>query len=152
MRFKRMAEVELRGKPVFIRADLNVPCEGGRITDNTRIRASVPGIRLALEKGAAVMVTSHLGRPKEGECDPNESLAPVAQRLSELLEKNVPLVRDWLGGVKVAAGEAVLLENCRFNKGEKAGDEAPAKRIAAPCHASLNDRFRPAHPADATSH
>src|SRR3954470_3880969 len=123
MKFRRMAEVELRGKRVFIRADLNVPCEGGRITDDTRIRASVPGIKLALQKGAAVMVTSHLGRPKEGQFSPEDSLAPVAQRLSELLEVNVPLVRDWLAGVKVAPGEAVLLENCRFNKGEKADDE-----------------------------
>src|SRR3954451_10871888 len=139
MKFRRMAEVELRGKRVFIRADLNVPCEGGRITDDTRIRASVPGIKLALEKGAAVMVTSHLGRPKEGQFDPNDSLAPVAQRLSELLEMNVPLVRDWLGGVKVAPGEAVLLENCRFNKGEKADDEALAKKIAALCDVYEND-------------
>src|SRR5206468_3736309 len=101
MKFKRMADVELRGKRVFIRADLNVPCEGGRITDDTRIRASVPAIESALEQGAAVMVTSHLGRPKEGAFDPNESLAPVAQRLSELLEKRVPLVREWLDGVDV---------------------------------------------------
>src|ERR1700704_2705136 len=124
MRFKRMSEVDLRGKRVFIRADLNVPCEGGRITDDTRIRASVPGIQAALAKGAAVMVTSHLGRPKEGVFDPNESLAPVAQRLSDLLEQKVPLVRDWLGGVQVAPGEVVLLENCRFNAGEKKDDEA----------------------------
>src|SRR6185436_11627233 len=110
-----MAEVDLRGKRVFIRADLNVPCEGGRITDDTRIRASLPGIQLALEQGAAVMVTSHLGRPKEGVFDPAESLAPVAQRVSELLEREVPLLRDWVGGVKVAPGELVLLENCRFN-------------------------------------
>ena len=147
-----MAEVDLRGKRVFIRADLNVPCEGGRITDDTRIRASVPGIKLALEKGAAVMVTSHLGRPKEGRFDPNESLAPVAQRLSELLEKNVPLQRDWLGGVKVAPGEAVLLENCRFNKGEKADDEALAKKIAALCDVYANDAFGTAHRAEATTH
>ena len=147
-----MAEVDLRSKRVFIRADLNVPCEGGRITDDTRIRASVPGIKLALEKGAAVMVTSHLGRPKEGQFDPNESLAPVAQRLSELLEKNVPLQRDWLGGVKVAPGEAVLLENCRFNKGEKADDEALAKKIAALCDVYANDAFGTAHRAEATTH
>src|SRR3954469_7820124 len=97
VKFLRMAQVDLRGKRVFIRADLNVPCEGGRITDDTRIRASVPGIRAALDKGAAVMVTSHLGRPKEGAFDPNESLAPIAQRLSELLERNVPLIREWVG-------------------------------------------------------
>ena len=152
MKFKRMAEVDLRGKRVFIRADLNVPCEGGRITDDTRIRASVPGIQSALEKGAAVMVTSHLGRPKEGAFDPNESLAPIAKRLSELLEKDVPLVRDWVGGVKVAPGEVVLLENCRFNKGEKADDEALAKKIAALCDVYVNDAFGTAHRAEATTH
>jgi len=112
-----MAELDLRGKRVFIRADLNVPMEGGRITDDTRIRASVPGIQAALEQGAAVMVASHLGRPKEGTFDPSESLAPVARRLGELLERDVPLMRDWLGGVKVAPGEAVMLENCRLNVG-----------------------------------
>ena len=117
-----MADVDLRGKRVFIRCDLNVPIEDGRITDDTRIRASVPGIEHALRQGAAVMVTSHLGRPKEGQFDPSESLAPVARRLSELLEKDVPLVRDWLGGVQVAPGEAVMLENCRFNVGEKKDD------------------------------
>src|SRR5207244_4218164 len=133
MKYKRMSDVDLRGKRVFIRADLNVPCEGGRITDDTRIRASVPGIQAALAQGAAVMVTSHLGRPQEGKFDPNESLAPVARRLSELLERDVPLVRDWVDGVQVAPGEAVLLENCRFNVGEKADDEGLAKKIAALC-------------------
>jgi phosphoglycerate kinase len=147
-----MAEVDLRGKRVFIRADLNVPCEGGRITDDTRIRASVPGIQFALKNGAALMVTSHLGRPKEGAFDPNESLAPVARRLSELLEKNVPLLRDWLGGVKVALGEIVMLENCRFNKGEKADDEGLAKKIAALCDVYVNDAFGAAHRAEATTH
>jgi phosphoglycerate kinase len=152
MKFKRMSDVDLRGKRVFIRADLNVPMEGGRITDDTRIRASVPGIHFALEKGAAVMVTSHLGRPKEGAFDPNESLAPVAKRLSELLEMDVPLQRDWLGGVKVAPGEVVMLENCRFNKGEKADDEGLAKKIAALCDVYVNDAFGTAHRAEATTH
>jgi len=152
VKFKRMTEVDLRGKRVFIRADLNVPMEGGRITDDTRIVASVPGIRLALEKGAAVMVTSHLGRPKEGAFDPGESLAPVARRLAELLEKDVPLERDWLGGVKVAPGECVMLENCRFNVGEKKDDEALARKIAALCDVYVNDAFGTAHRAEATTH
>src|SRR3954470_15579592 len=130
MRFRRMSEVDLRGKRVFIRADLNVPLEDGRITDDTRIRASVPGIQLALEKGAAVMVTSHLGRPKEGEFSEADSLAPVAKRLAELLGRDVPLVRDWIGGVDVKPGQVVLLENCRFNKGEKKDDEGLSKKIA----------------------
>src|SRR5258706_12423498 len=117
MKFKRMSDVDLRGKRVFIRADLNVPCEGGRISDDTRIRASVPGIQLALKAGAAVMGTSHLGRPKEGAFDPTDSPAPVARRPSELLAKDGPLLRDWLGGAKVPPGEIVMLENCRFNKG-----------------------------------
>jgi len=152
VKFKRMSDLDLRGKRVFIRADLNVPCEGGRITDDTRIRASVPALELALKQGAAVMVTSHLGRPKEGAFDPNESLAPVAQRLAELLEKKVPLLRDWLDGVAVAPGEVVLLENCRFNKGEKADDEALARRIAALCDVYVNDAFGAAHRAEATTH
>jgi len=152
MKFKRIGEVDLRGKRVFIRADLNVPCEGGRITDDTRIRASVPGIRSALEQGAAVMVASHLGRPKEGVFDAAESLAPIAQRLSELLERPVPLVRDWLGGVKVAPGELVMLENCRFNVGEKKDDETLAKKIAALCDVYVNDAFGAAHRAEATTH
>ena len=152
MKFKRMSEVDLRGKRVFIRADLNVPCEGGRITDDTRIRASVPGIEEAIAKGAAVMVASHLGRPKEGSFDPADSLAPVAQRLSELMERKVPLVRDWLGGVDVSPGEAVLLENCRFNKGEKADDEALARKVASLCDVYVNDAFGTAHRAEATTH
>jgi len=152
MRFKRMADVELRGKRVFIRADLNVPLEAGRITDDTRIRASVPGIRMALEKGAAVMVTSHLGRPREGELTPEDSLAPVARRLAELLGREVPLKRDWLEGVEVKPGEVVLLENCRVNKGEKKDDEALARRIAALCDVYVNDAFGTAHRAEATTH
>ena len=153
MKFKRLADLELRGKRVFIRADLNVPQDGnGNITDDTRIRASVPGIRLALGRGAAVMVTSHLGRPKEGSFDPKDSLAPIARRLSELLGLAVPLLKDWLSGVKVAPGEVVLLENCRFNAGEKADDEALSKKIAALCDIYVNDAFGTAHRAEATTH
>ena len=152
MKFKRLGELDLRGKRVFIRADLNVPMEGGRITDDTRIRASLPGMQHALAQGAAVMVTSHLGRPKEGKPTAEDSLAPVAQRLSELLETNVPLVRDWLRGVEVGPGEVVLLENCRFNVGEKADDEALARKIAALCDVYVNDAFGTAHRAEATTH
>ncbi|MGH8689085.1 MAG: phosphoglycerate kinase [Burkholderiales bacterium] len=148
-----MADLDLRGKRVFIRADLNVPQgDGGRITDDTRIRASVPGIRLALDKGAAVMVTSHLGRPKEGELRPEDSLAPVAARLAELLGRPVPLLRDWVGGVDVKPGDVVLLENCRVNKGEKEDDEALARKIAALCDVYVNDAFGTAHRAEATTH
>jgi phosphoglycerate kinase len=153
MRFRRMADLELHGKRVFIRADLNVPQDdAGGITDDTRIRASVPGIRLALEKGAAVMVTSHLGRPKEGGFDEKASLAPVARRLGELLGREVPLARDWLEGVNVKPGEVVLLENCRFNKGEKKDDEALSRKIAALCDVYVNDAFGTAHRAEATTH
>jgi phosphoglycerate kinase len=153
MRFKRMADQELRGKRVFIRADLNVPQdEAGNVTDDSRIRASVPGIRMALDQGAAVMVTSHLGRPKEGELRPEDSLAPVARRLGELLGREVPLKRDWVGGVAVKPGEVVLLENCRVNKGEKKDDEALARKIAALCDVYVNDAFGTAHRAEATTH
>ncbi|MGD9950977.1 MAG: phosphoglycerate kinase [Burkholderiales bacterium] len=153
MRFKRMADLDLRGRRVFIRADLNVPQDdAGHITDDTRIRASVPAIRLALDKGAAVMVTSHLGRPKEGELRPEDSLAPVARRLGELLGREVPLERDWVDGVEVRPGEVVLLENCRVNKGEKKDDEALARRIAALCDVYVNDAFGTAHRAEATTH
>ncbi len=153
MNFKRLADQELRGKRVFIRADLNVPQDGnGNITDDTRIRASVPGIQLALGKGAAVMVTSHLGRPKEGVFDAKDSLAPIARRLSELLEIPVPLQKDWVDGVKVEPGEVVLLENCRFNVGEKADDEALSRKIAALCDVYVNDAFGTAHRAEATTH
>ena len=120
MNVLKMADLDLAGKRVFIRADLNVPQDdAGKITEDTRIRASVPGIKLALDKGAAVMVTSHLGRPTEGAFKPEDSLAPVAGRLAELLGRTVPLQRDWVDGVAVAPGEVVLLENCRFNAGEK---------------------------------
>jgi len=153
MKFKRMTELDLKGKRVFIRADLNVPQdEQGNITDDTRIRASVPGIRRALDAGAAVMVTSHLGRPKEGEMKPADSLAPVAKRLSELLGKPVALKSGWLDGVEVNPGEAVLLENCRVNKGEKKDDEALAKKMAALCDVYVNDAFGTAHRAEATTH
>lgn len=148
-----MSDLDLRGKRVFVRADLNVPQDdAGSITDDTRIRASVPGIRLALDKGAAVMVTSHLGRPKEGELKPEDSLKPIADRLGSLLGMKVPLVRNWLDGVDVRPGEVVLLENCRVNKGEKANDEGLARRIAALCDVYVNDAFGTAHRAEATTH
>jgi phosphoglycerate kinase len=152
MKFKRMSEVDLRGKRVFIRADLNVPLEEGRITDDTRIRASVPAIRHALDQGAAVMVTSHLGRPKEGELKPEDSLAPVAKRLSELMSVDVPLIANWVDGVQVQPGQVVMLENCRVNKGEKNDDEGLARRIAALCDVYVNDAFGTAHRAEATTH
>src|SRR6187402_929894 len=128
------AQGKARNQRVFIRADLNVPQDDqGNITEDTRVRASVPAIQQALAAGAAVMVTSHLGRPTEGEFKPEDSLAPVAERLAELLGRPVPLKRDWVGGVEVAPGELVLLENCRLNKGEKKNDEALARRMAALC-------------------
>jgi phosphoglycerate kinase len=143
----------LRGKRVFIRSDLNVPQDaGGAITEDTRIRASVPAIRMALEAGAAVMVTSHRGRPAEGEPRSEDSLAPVAARLSELLGLAVPLVRDWLGGVAVAPGQAVLLENCRLNRGEKNDSEELSRRMAALCDVYVNDAFGAAHRAQASTH
>jgi phosphoglycerate kinase len=147
-----MSEVDLRGKRVFIRCDLNVPIEDGRITDDTRIRASLPGIRHALDQGAAVMVTSHLGRPTEGELKPEDSLAPVAQRLGELLKLKINLIRDWVNGVEVRPGQVVMLENCRVNKGEKKDDEALARKIAALCDVYVNDAFGTAHRAEATTH
>jgi phosphoglycerate kinase len=152
MKFKRMSDVDLRGKRVFIRADLNVPIEGGRITDDTRIRASVPAIEHALKQGAAVMVTSHLGRPKEGELRPEDSLASIAERLSQLLKKPVPVVKDWVNGVDVKPGQVVVLENARANKGEKKDDEALARKIAALADVYVNDAFGTAHRAEATTH
>ena len=152
MKFKRMSEVDLRGKRVFIRCDLNVPIEDGKITDDTRIRASVPGIKHALDQGAAVMVTSHLGRPTEGELKPADSLAPVAARLADLLKTDVPLVRDWVNGVDVKPGKVVILENCRVNKGEKKDDEGLARKIATLCDVYVNDAFGTAHRAEATTH
>ncbi len=148
-----MTEVPLETKRVFIRSDLNVPLDdAGRITDDTRIRASLDAYRLALSKGAALMATSHLGRPKEGEFSEADSLAPVAARLAELLGREVPLVRDWVDAVVVKPGAMVLLENCRFNKGEKKDDEALAKKYAALCDVYVNDAFGTAHRAEATTH
>src|SRR2546428_2775806 len=147
-----MTDVDLRGKRVFIRADLNVPIEDGRITDDTRIRASVPAIEQALKQGAAVMVTSHLGRPTEGELKPEDSLAPVAARLSELLKTEIPGVHDRIGGVDVKPGQVVVLENARANEGEKKDDEALARKIAALADVYVNDAFGTAHRAEATTH
>ena len=152
MKFRRMSDVDLRGKRVFIRADLNVPIEDGRITDDTRIRASVPAIELALKQGAAVMVTSHLGRPTEGTLKPEDSLAPIARRLGELLRADVPVVKDWVNGVQVRPGQVVVLENARANKGEKKDDEALARKIAALADVYVNDAFGTAHRAEATTH
>ena len=144
---------QVAGKRVFIRADLNVPQDdAGRITEDTRIRASVPCIRLALQAGAAVMVTSHLGRPTEGAFKPEDSLAPVAARLSELLGQPVPLRQDWLDGVAVQPGQVVLLENCRVNKGEKKNDEALARRMASLCDIFVHDAFGTAHRAEASTY
>jgi len=157
MAIKRLSEVDVRGKRVFIRADMNVPQdEDGRITDDTRIRASVPAIRDALARGAAVMVTSHLGRPTEGQWTPAESLAPIGKRLSELLGIDVPLVRDWVDGgawhSALKPGQVVLLENCRMNPGEKKNVDALALRMALLCDVYVNDAFGTAHRAEATTH
>ena len=147
------AQGQARGQRVFIRADLNVPQDdAGRITEDTRIRASVPCIRMALDAGAAVMVTSHLGRPTEGEFKPADSLAPVAQRLSELLGREVPLVANWVDGVQVQPGQVVLLENCRVNKGEKKNSPELARKMAALCDIYVNDAFGTAHRAEGTTY
>ena len=147
------AQGKAKGQRVFIRADLNVPQDdSGAITEDTRIRASVPCIQQALDAGAAVMVTSHLGRPTEGEMKPADSLAPVAQRLGELLGREVPLVANWVDGVQVAPGQVVLLENCRVNKGEKKNDEALSRKMAALCDIYVNDAFGTAHRAEATTY
>ncbi|MGQ0428944.1 MAG: phosphoglycerate kinase [Gammaproteobacteria bacterium] len=148
----RMADLDLAGKRVLIREDLNVPVEDGRVTSDARIRAAVPTIRLALDQGARVLVMSHLGRPKEGERDPAESLAPVAKALSGLLRRPVRFVEDWLGGVEAAPGEVVLLENVRFNKGEKKDDPGLAKKMAALCDVFVMDAFGTAHRAEASTH
>ena len=153
MAFIRLTELDLQNKRVFIRADLNVPQDdAGNITDDTRIRASIPAIQFALGKGAAVMVTSHLGRPTEGEFKPEDSLAPIAKRMRELLGRDVPLLANWVDGVEIAPGSVVLLENCRVNKGEKKNDDALAKKMAALCDVYANDAFGTAHRAEATTH
>ena len=151
--FKRLVDLDLAGKRVFIRADLNVPQDDtGNITDDTRIRASIPAIEFALKAGAAVMVTSHLGRPTEGEFKAEDSLAPIAKRMSELLKRDVPLTANWLDGVEVAPGNVVMLENCRINKGEKKNDDVLAKKMAALCDIYANDAFGTAHRAEASTH
>ena len=147
------AQGKVKGQRVFIRADLNVPQDdAGHITEDTRIRASVPCIQMALDAGAAVMVTSHLGRPTEGAFKPEDSLAPVAQRLSELLHRDVPLVSQWVDGVQVQPGQLVLLENCRVNPGEKKNSEALARKMAALCDIFVNDAFGTAHRAEGTTY
>ena len=148
----RMSDLDLAGQRVLIREDLNVPIDHGRITSETRILASLPTIKLALDKGAAVMVTSHLGRPKEGQWTEEDSLAPVAARLGELLGREVPLRRDWIDGVEVQPGQLVLLENCRMNVGEAKDDEALAKKYAALCDVYVMDAFGTAHRAQASTH
>jgi phosphoglycerate kinase len=152
--FIRMTDLDLKGKRVFIRADLNVPTDdNGEITDETRITASLESMRIALAAGAAVMVTSHFGRPKEGNLKPEDSLIKVAERIAVHLGRPVPLAKNWLeGGLTVAPGEIVLLENCRGNVGEKANDEALSKRMAALCDVYVNDAFGTAHRAEATTH
>ncbi|NBD21086.1 phosphoglycerate kinase [Aquabacterium fontiphilum] len=154
LRFEDLvAQGKVTGQRVFIRADLNVPQDdAGRITEDTRIRASVPAIELALKAGAAVMVTSHLGRPTEGEFKSEDSLAPVAQRLGELLGREVKLVSNWVEGVTVAPGEVVLLENCRLNKGEKKNNEELARKMAALCDIFVHDAFGTAHRAEGTTY
>lgn len=154
MQFKKLHDLNLSQQRVFIRADLNVPqADDGSITDDTRIRASLPAIQFALSQGAAVMVTSHLGRPTEGQFKPEDSLAPVARRLSELLGRDVPLVQHWVeNGVNVRPGEVVLLENCRVNLGEKKDDDELARKMAKLCDVYVNDAFGTAHRAEATTH
>ena len=157
MAFLRLRDVDVQGKQVFIRADFNVPQDDhGAITDDTRIRAALPGIRDCIARGAAVMVTSHLGRPAEGAWSAADSLAPVARRLSELLESPVPLIRDWVDGGPwhdaLAPGQVVLLENCRFNAGEKKDDDSLSRKMAKLCDVYVNDAFGTAHRAEATTH
>jgi phosphoglycerate kinase len=154
MNVLKLADLDVRGKRVFIRADFNVPQDdAGNITEDTRIRAALPTLRHCLENGAAVMVTSHLGRPTEGELKPEDTLMPVAVRLGQLLNKPVRLVADWVdGGFEVAPGEIVLLENCRCNKGEKKNNDELAQKMARLCDIYVNDAFGTAHRAEATTH
>jgi len=154
LRFEDLvAQGHVAGQRVFIRADLNVPLgDDGRITEDTRVRASIPCIELALKAGAAVMVTSHLGRPTEGEFKPEDSLAPVARRLSELMGREVPLVANWIDGVSVSPGQVVLLENCRVNKGEKKNSEELSRKMAALCDIFVHDAFGTAHRAEASTY
>ena len=144
----------LKGKRVLIRSDLNVPQdEAGNITEDTRIRASMPAVQICLDAGAAVMVTSHLGRPTEGEFKPEDSLTPVAHRIAELLNRKVPLISDWVdGGFELEPGDLVLLENCRLNVGEKKNSDELSKKIAALCDVYVNDAFGTAHRAEATTY
>src|SRR5690606_17542444 len=148
----RMSDLDLKNKRVLIREDLNVPIKDGKVSDDTRIRAALLTLERALEAGARVMVMSHLGRPTEGEYAEQYSLQPVAERLSELLGRQVPLVRDWLDGVEVEPGKLVLLENVRFNVGEKKNDDALAQRMAALCDVFVMDAFGTAHRAQASTH
>ncbi len=148
----KMTDLDLAGKRVLIREDLNVPVKDGKVTSDIRIRASLPALQLALQAGARVMVMSHLGRPKEGEYDAQASLAPVAERLTELLGRPVRVVKDWIDGVEVAPGELVLCENVRFNKGEGKDDEALSRKMAALCDVYVMDAFGTAHRAQASTH
>ena len=152
MNFKRMTDLDLKGKRVLIREDLNVPVKEGKVTSDARIRASLPTIEHALKAGARVMLMSHLGRPSEGEYEEQFSLKPVAEHLGTLLGREVPLVKDWLDGVDVAEGEVVLCENVRFNKGEKKDDEALSQKMAALCDIYVMDAFGTAHRAQASTH
>ena len=154
MTFKRLSDLDVAGKRVFIRADLNVPQDDAcNITDDTRIRASLPAIEMALKGGAAVMVTSHLGRPTEGEFKPDDSLAPIAKRMAELLGKPVRLVQNWVdGGFELKPGEVVLLENCRVNKGEKKCSDELSQKLAKLCDIWVHDAFGTAHRAEATTY
>ena len=156
MNFIRFSDLcasgKVAGQRVFIRADLNVPQDAsGAITEDTRIRASVPCLQIALDAGAAVMVTSHLGRPVEGEFKPADSLVPVASRLGELMKREIVLIPNWVDGVDVKPGQLVMLENCRLNKGEKKNDEALARKMAALCDIFVHDAFGTAHRAEAST-